>query len=186
MSQLVPEIVQKPALTLVGCEAPFIHALSPQANNFAVIPPLWNSLIQRVGEIPGRVGTDMVGLIFGRPEGERLHPDELQYVAAVPVADTSPGEPARIPAGMVCRTAAAATYAVFVLRGPIRGIGETCRHIYRRWLPASGYRHSGNADIEWYDHRFCVDGPDSEMEIWVSIVPKDSAVQPARRTVQWS
>jgi AraC family transcriptional regulator len=73
---------------------------------------------------------------------------------------------------MVSRTIPAGTFAVLVHRGPITRIAETCRYIYREWLPASAYEHAGVADVELYDDRFCADSDSSEMEYWISIRPK--------------
>jgi AraC family transcriptional regulator len=84
-------------------------------------------------------------------------------------------EVADLPPGMVSHTVPADTFAVFIHRGPIHLIGQTCAEIYRRWLPQSAYEHSGIADVELYDHRFCTDGEDSEMEYWISVVPKPSS-----------
>src|SRR4030095_15976051 len=110
-----PQIVQKPALTLVGLEASFIHALSPETNNFKVIPPLWDKLAHRDGEVSNRLGKTMYGIIYGRPEAERSHPHELQYIAAVAVSRVD-----KIPEGMISRTIPAGKFAVFLHRGPIK------------------------------------------------------------------
>src|SRR6185436_8769459 len=86
---LQPQIVEKPELTVVGCQASFIHALSPDTTNFKVIPPLWDKFIRRAKQVPGRIGHDMFGVIWGRPEAERKHPHELEYLAGVPVSPAS-------------------------------------------------------------------------------------------------
>jgi predicted transcriptional regulator YdeE len=44
--------------------------------------------------------------------------------------------------------------------------------IYRVWLPQSAYRHAQIADVELYDRRFRMDRDDSEMEYWISVMPK--------------
>ena len=163
---LPPRIVEKPRLTVVGFEAPFIHALSPDATNLKVIPPLWDKLIQRAGQVPGRIDDGMYGIICGAPEMERAHPHELHYLAGVAVREVTD-----VPEGMVSRTVAAGTFAVFIHRGPIKTIGNTIREIYRIWLPPSGYRHADVADVELYDRRFCADSDDSEMEYWISVAP---------------
>jgi AraC family transcriptional regulator len=164
---LQPQIVEKPALTVVGLEAAFISALSPDATNFKVIGPLWDKFVHRAGEVAGRSGHDMLGVIYGRPAKERSHPHELQYIAAVPVSETG-----SVPDGMVSRTIPTGTFAVFTHRGPIQTIGDTCSEIHRVWLPQSNWQDAQIAEIELYDHRFCGGGDDSEMEIWVSVVPK--------------
>src|SRR5690349_10384836 len=131
---LEPQILDKPAMTIVGLETPFLHGLSPVTNNFKVIPPLWEALSNRMSEVPGRIGHNSYGIIYGRPENERSHPDELQYIAGVQVR-----APASVPEGMVQRTIPAGKFAIFLHRGPIQKIGETCYEIYRVWLPKSSW-----------------------------------------------
>lgn len=162
-----PQIIDKPAMTIVGLETPFIHGLSPETNNFKVIPPLWEKLSHRSGEVRGRVGNAMYGIIYGRPEAERSHRDELQYIAGVQARS-----PAVVPEGMVSRTIPAGKFAVFLHRGPIQKIGETCYEIYRVWLPQSSWKHAEIADVELYDERFECEGKESEMEYWISILPR--------------
>src|SRR5262245_39914955 len=159
-----PQIVEKPALTVVGLEAPFISALSADATNFKVIGPLWDRFVKPAGEVPNRIGHDMVGVIYGLPAAKRSHPHEMQYVAGVPVTSAE-----RVPEGMVAHTVAAGTFAVFTHRGPISAIGKTVEQAYRVWLPQSGYQHAGVADVELYDERFCGGGDDAEMEYWISV-----------------
>lgn len=166
---LQPTIVEKAEFSVVGCQQAFIHALSPEANNLNVLGALWERFCDRDREISDRIGTESYGILFERPESERQHPHELEYIAGVRVSAA-----ATIPAGMVCFTIPAATFAVFVHKGPIKNIGTTAQHIYRVWLPASGYERSGPADVELYDHRFCVDSDDSEMEYWVPAVAKSA------------
>jgi AraC family transcriptional regulator len=164
---LEPQIVEKPPLQVVGLEAAFIHALSAEATNAEVIGPLWDKFIHRAREVPNRIGEEMFGIIYGRPEKERAHPDELQYIAAVRVSTAK-----EIPRGMVEWTVPAGTFAVFTHRGPIQAIRETVREIYRVWLPQSAFRHAEIADVELYDHRFHCDRDNSEMEYWVSVTRK--------------
>jgi AraC family transcriptional regulator len=164
---LTPQIVDKPELVVVGLEAPFISVLSPDANNFSVIGRLWEQFGHQAGKVPNRIGHDMFGLCFDRPAVERRHPHEMQYLAGVRA-----GSLADIPKGMTAHTVPAGTFAVFTHRGPIRNFGDTVAEIYRVWLPQSGYRHAGVADVELYDDRFCVDGDDSEMEYWIPVVPR--------------
>ncbi len=73
---------------------------------------------------------------------------------------------------MVAHTISAGTFAVFTHRGPISGIGDTCREIYQQWLPASRYAPGDIADIEVYSARFNPESDESEMEYWVSVIPK--------------
>lgn len=161
------KIVEKQAMTFVGREASFNHGLSQDSTAAQVIGPLWEAFCARANEIADRIGREMYGVIYDRPAAERQHPDELQYIAGVQV-----GAVATLPPGMIARHVPAATYAVFVHRGPIEGLVSTLREIYREWLPQSGFQHAGIADIELYDSRFDCASPSSEMEYWVSITAK--------------
>ena len=163
---LEPSIVKKPPLSIVGLETPFIHALSPDTNNH-IIGPLWDQFIRRAKEVPHRAGDAMYGIIYGRPESERTHPHELQYIAGVAVS--SLGE---VPEGMVPRAIPTGKFAVFIHRGSIMKIAETCREIYRVSLPQSGWEHAEIADVELYDERFDCESEQSEMEYWISVRPK--------------
>jgi len=161
-----PQIVEKPELSVAGLAAPFISGLSPDATNFEVIGPLWDQFLHRIAQVPNRLGREMYGVIFDRPAADRRHPHEMQYLAGVRVSSL-----AEVPAGMAGRTVPAATFAVFTHRGSIKTIGNTLAEIYRDWLPRSGYRHAGIADVELYDHRFQMDRDDSEIEYWLSVLP---------------
>ena len=163
-----PEIVQKDAFTLVGVEAPFISALSPDSNNFKVIPPLWDRFVDRIEEIEHRSDEAAYGLVITRPKRERSHPDELLYVAGVAVCAV-----ASLPEGMVRHEVPASKFAVFTHRGPIANLPETIRRAMEIWLPRSGFRWN-MIEVERYDHRFSIESPqDSEMETWLGIVPAD-------------
>jgi AraC family transcriptional regulator len=166
---LTPQIVEKPALTVIGLQTAFIHALSPDTNNSKVLGPLWDRFIHRAKEVPNRIGDAMYGVIYGQPETQRGHRDELQYIASVAVISS-----AVIPKGLVAHTVPAGMFAVFVHRGPIAKIADTCREIYRVWLPQSPWQHAGTADVEQYDRRFCADSDQSEMEYWIPLAPKSA------------
>jgi AraC family transcriptional regulator len=165
-----PIILEKPAFTVVGAEASFLSSLSPEANNLKVIGALWDGFLHDSRRIANRVGKEMYGIIYARPATERMHPHELQYIAAVAVTSAT-----KIPDGMVAYTVPAGTFAVFTHRGPIHRIGETMQTIYREWLPQSAYRHAGTADVEVYDQRFHLNDDDSEMDYWMPIIPKAAA-----------
>ena len=163
-----PEIIQKDAFILMGIETPFIGALSPDANNFDVIPALWHQFINRIGEVENRSDDADFGLVLTPPVGERSHPDELLYVAGTVVHEVS-----SVPEGMVSHEVPATTYAVFTHRGPIANLPETIRFAMEEWLPRSGYRWN-MIEVERYDHRFSIESPqESEMETWLGIVPAD-------------
>lgn len=106
-----PEIVEKDAFTVVGMEAHFISALSPDTNNLQVIPPLWDRFVDRIDEIRNRSDEACYGLVITQPERERSHPDELLYVAGCMV-----GSVASLPGGMVTHEIPTSTFAVITHR----------------------------------------------------------------------
>ena len=162
-----PKIVQKEAFTVVGLEASFIGALSPDANNFELVPALWHRFINRLDEVESRTDEACYGLIITRPERERSHPDELLYVAGTAVRGV-----ASLPEGMVRHEVPASTFAVITHRGPIADLPETIRCAMEEWLPGSGYRWN-LLEVERYDHRFSIESPEeSETEIWIGVVPE--------------
>ena len=163
-----PEIIQKDAFILMGIETPFIGALSPDANNFDVIPALWHRVVNRIGEVENRSDDADFGLVLTPREEERSHPDELLYVAGTVVSEVT-----TVPEGMASHEVPATTYAVFTHQGPIANLPETIRFAMEVWLPRSGYRFN-MIEVERYDHRFSIESPqESEMETWLGIVPAD-------------
>ena len=164
---LQPIIVEKPELKFVGVEAPFIHALSPDANNLEVIGKLWERFLHDSRKVGNRFGSEMYGVLYGRPVHERKHADELQYIASVRVSAIE-----EIPEGMVARTIPSAAFAIFVHKGPIANIAQTGHAVYRVWLPQSDYKHADLPDVEMYDQRFHIESDASEMEYWIPVVPR--------------
>lgn len=166
-----PVIQRCPAWTILGYEGAFRHALSPEANNQQVIPELWNRLCgDPVLFDEMQIGNATYGVIYGRPETQRSHPDELQYIAGVKVeATVEPRE------GLSKHEIPESWFAVFSHHGPMERIHETVRWIYRQWLPASDYEHAGVADVEIYDQRFQPGREDSVMEYSISVRPREVA-----------
>ena len=163
-SHAEPQIKELAELRIVGIQRPFIHALSPDANNLSVIGGLWNDFMARKSEVADRLSESACGVITFPPKRLRSHPDELLYTCGVPVPQES-----GIPDGMVTLEIPATTYAVLTHRGPIENIGRTVGWFYREWLPSSEYDHAGIADVEYYDERFQCDSDDSELEYRVSV-----------------
>jgi AraC family transcriptional regulator len=139
---------RKSAITAVGLRRRSL-ADAAQSTAAEVIGPLWDRFGPRATQVPKRRGHDMFGVIYGRPQGERNRPDELQYIAGVQV--NGPGD---LPEGMVAYTVPAGTFAAFIHRGPIQNLRTTIHEVYRVWLPQSAWQHAQIADIELYDRRF--------------------------------
>lgn len=163
---MTPDIRSFPERTVVGMGERFISILSPDADNHTVIPQLWDTFINRIGEVRARANRDTLGVCMGLPESfERRHDAELFYLAGAEVDSTD-----EVPDGMTVRTIPAGEFAVFTHVGPIDRLGETIGGIYGEWLPASGYqRRDDLPDVELYDERFDGMSPTSELEIHVPV-----------------
>ena len=79
---LEPTFIDLPALSLVGCASRFIAAMSPDANNMQVIPPLWGQISARKAELGVASDAVMYGACRLLPPHQRTREDELEYLAA--------------------------------------------------------------------------------------------------------
>lgn len=164
-----PAIRELGAMKIVGVGGNFISVLSPDHTNMPVIPRLWDEYGKRRAEIAGGEPDASLGVVMGLPEEERSHPDEFHYIAGHEVASLD-----AVPDGMEGKEIPPATYAIFTHRGPIARIGEIYGYIYGEWLPTSEYGRATGPEFELYDGRFRHDAADSEMDIYIPIVPKEA------------
>lgn len=159
------EIVHLPALNLVGFAARFISALSPDANNQTVIPPLWDLLMSRRREIGVEIHAPAYGACRPLLASERKHPQELEYLAGFAVERP----PETLAEGMTLWRLEPATYVRFTHRGPLSKLNETISYVYDTWLPASKQRRADGVEFELYDENFRGNSPDSELGYFIPI-----------------
>lgn len=162
-----PQIVELPAFTLLGLETHFISALSPEANNLELIPPLYQQLCARKAELPPARDKFTYGACNCLSEDQRTREDELVYLAGVHVVSDSP-----VPAGMTTWQVPALTYALFTHRGPLSHLSDTINHARGTWLPRSDYEPADGPELERYDDRFRNGGEKCEMDFLVPVEPK--------------
>jgi AraC family transcriptional regulator len=147
-----PQIVTKPALTLVGVQA---HGKLEGMD----LKSLWNGFGPRIAEIKGGDPNVCYGAMDHYDEAT----GEFDYLAACEVKGA-----ASLPDGMVSWAIPAQTYAVYPCALP--QIGEGWQTIYQQWLPASGYRRAAGPEFELYDEQFNPQDPASVLYICVPIV----------------
>jgi AraC family transcriptional regulator len=149
------KIVERPALTVVGLRI-LTKPMSPE------IPALWPEFVPRIEEIADAVEPNV-------SYGVMRHGAALEYMAAVSVSGTGP-----VPAGMHSLELPAGKYAVF--RYPLSGLAKGFADIFDRLMPASGYVQSaGLPFFERYDENFDPGKPDSAVEIYLPVRPRDAA-----------
>jgi AraC family transcriptional regulator len=147
-----PKIITKPAFTVVG-----MHYRGRNEQN--EIPQLWQALGPRSQEIENLAQTHAAyGIMYGYDESS----GEFDYLAAMEVKTAS-----NVPEGMISLEVPKQTYAVFTCTLPT--IGQAFEHINHTWLPQSGYQRAGGPEFEYYDKRFDIQKPESEMDLYIPI-----------------
>lgn len=157
------EIVSKPEIHMIGVQDHFNGVGSDNANNFEVIPPLWekiNAIVATVGHAPER----MLGYMGVSDQPQK---GELTYLAGYEV--TADRLQALDP-GLTGVTIPAQQYAILQHRGQLKDLPKTLDFFYAQWLPESGYKLGEGCGIEVYDDRFNATSEDSYFETWIPVL----------------
>jgi AraC family transcriptional regulator len=168
-----PKIITTQEKKVIGLGGNFISILSPERNNFVLIPKLWDKFTKRCGEIRNKTGS-ILGVcecIEGRTKANDKnktnitnHPDDCFYLACAEVTSFD-----GTPEGMMEKTVPAGRYAVFTHKGKLDKLEFTMSYIYGSWLPRSGEELREAPDLEIYDKRFNADSDNSEIDIYIPI-----------------
>lgn len=159
-----PAIIELPTLHLLGRRTRFIGTHSERSNSTTVLPRLWRECLPRLRELEGSAPRECYGAWDSLPRAERTDPDELQYLAAIPIVTAAPPPP-----DLVVWSVRAGRFARFVHRGPVNGIADTIDFIYGVWLPSAGMERGPGCDLERYDARFSATSEQSEFEYYVPL-----------------
>lgn len=152
-STLVPRIVTRAAMTLVGMREHY-HA---GAN--AGIPSQWSRFAPFIGHISHEVPGVSYGVVYNVDASNGF--DYLCGVEVTAVAD--------VPDGCVELRLDAITYAVFVHAGHISTIQATFTAIWERGLTEAGVKAAEAPVFERYDETFDPRTGLGGLEIWVPI-----------------
>lgn len=157
MSDLEPvRFEQGRPMLLAGIRRP--HTFASMGKD---IPLQWDDF-QKLGSIPGQIGTAAYGAICGSDPQTQT----MEYLCAVEVAgfDTLPPELGRM-------RVPAVRYAVFRHEDNVATIQQTWKQIFSQWLPSSGFDSAHTPDFELYDDRFDGATGAGGVEIWLGVVP---------------
>ena len=159
-SKMEPKIVTHPAKQLCGLDTRFNAFGSPEPDAMELLPRLWQQMHAEVKQqkIAARV---FWGMVDSSTANDQLQ--GMTYMAGFEV------QPGRNFENLTQVEIPAQTYACFTHQGPLSRIDETIEAIFRDWLPASDYRHTGGPELELYDERFAFEHPDSILEYWVPV-----------------
>jgi AraC family transcriptional regulator len=123
------------------------------------VPPMWERLMQRAGEIQRKVNPREAFGVIGNRDPATC---EFDYVAGFEVADAS-----EVPEGMVSWHIPGQTYAVFPCTLPT--LMDTFRYIYHTWLPDSRQQRGDGPELELYGEEFHPAGANSRMYVYVPV-----------------
>ena len=128
------------------------------------IPEQWNAFMRHIGNLPGQVGRVAYGLCFLNHKSTGI-----SYLSGVEVSSCE-----GLPEELTCAKVPAQKYAVFVHRGHVSTLWQTCDAVQNQWLPASGYEHDPvTADapdfFERYTESFDSNTGMGGIEVWVPI-----------------
>jgi AraC family transcriptional regulator len=148
-----PQIVKKPAMTLVGLQ---LHGKMAGMD----IQALWTGFGLRMAELKIVANVD---ICYGAMNHYDEATGEFDYLAACEVRDAGAA-----PGDMVRWNVPAQTYAVFSCTLP--QIGAAWTTAYRQWLPTSGYQRATGPEFELYDEKFNPQDPTATLYLYVPIV----------------
>jgi AraC family transcriptional regulator len=133
-----PVFVNKPAFSVVGLKYRGKNATKQE------IPHLWDRFIPREGEIQHRAEPHLAYGVMGNYDATT---GDFDYLAGFGVNSVQD-----LPSDMDHWDVPAQHYAVF--NTTLAAIHQTFDHIYRTWLPQSGYEHANGPAFELYDETF--------------------------------
>ena len=161
-----PKFVMTQEKKVIGMNTRFISIMSPERNNFDILPKLWRDYLARSREITSRLSPFNIGVCEQVPEGARTRPtpDECLYMAGAEVKNFD-----LVPDGMMTKVIPAGRYAVFTHKGQLETLEHTMNYIYGSWLPKSGEELRDAPDLEIYGERFKYGQEDSEVDLYIPI-----------------
>jgi len=153
------EVVDQPAIKLIGLAADFYGGMSPKFNGQEVLGPLWGKVHQTLGEL-NIPRIKMIGATRSADSGEEglLNQFVGAVVTEVP-ANIGILEVLELPEMKL---------ATYEHHGSMAGLVATIQKFYGEVLPGQGCARSGDWHLEIYDERY-TDGDDSVMLIAVPI-----------------
>ena len=152
--ELSYSIIKKEEFRVLGRSMPMSRDLE---KNFDTVPLMWQKAMDdgTLGEIFELMDSSPSGLLGISSCGDST--EWRYFIAAASEKECDKFEEYTVPAS---------NWAVFSGRGTNKSLQDLERHIFKEWLPASGYRYGDAPDIEVY---IKPDPRDTVYEIWIPI-----------------
>ncbi|MGD9631337.1 MAG: GyrI-like domain-containing protein [Pyrinomonadaceae bacterium] len=128
---------------------------------------LWRNFRSRENEVVGRVGSDSFSV--------KVYGPEYSFTSFDPTAEFDKWAAVKVDWGSKQKDGfenlevTGGDYAVFVHLGPASDASRTFGHIFRSWLPDSGYDLDRRPHFEVLPKGYDPFDPEAEEEVWVPI-----------------
>ncbi len=129
---------------------------------------VWGDFMSVVEKLPCDPSSPYFGVNFFTEDYNPQDHTGFGYMACVPVLNTE-----NLPEGVVIRKVPARDYIVFEHKGPLQYLEQSFNHIFNNYLPQGHYKALYTDVLEVYDCRFDAESPDSIIEIWMPVQPKE-------------
>lgn len=156
------EIVDFPAMTLIGLDADFYGGMSPKFNGQEVLGPLWGKVNRTIAELGLAGHGNMIGATRSADSGEEGLLN--QFVGLV--VDELPSDLH----GLEVLNLPAMRLATYEHHGGMHLLVASIQKFYNEVLPDSGCAKSDDWHLEIYDERFDLESEDSVMLIATPIL----------------
>lgn len=158
---LTPDLIKVPAKKYIGMQTCFFGIDSEKNNMAEKLPPLWNSFLPRLNEIPHAIPGACYGLIRQAADGN----GQLDYFSVMQVESI----PTSLPDSMCSVVIPEQIYAKFLHHGEVKNMNHTVNFIYSSWLLNSDYSHTFGFDIEEYGRNYHPTSADSEISYLIPV-----------------
>ncbi|MCP1441178.1 AraC family transcriptional regulator [Pseudomonas sp. GGS8] len=129
------------------------------ADTTKAIPDLWEKFIPEIGKIPGQKSEVTYGICCN-PDGK----GGFEYIAGVEISKLDD-----LPEKYRWIEVQPQKYAVFEHKGTLDTLPQTFQHIWKTWLPESGYEAADAPEFERYSEDFNPKLNTGVLEIWLPI-----------------
>lgn len=129
---------------------------------------VWGDFMSVVEKLPCDPSAPYYGVNFFTEDYNPQDHTGFGYMACAPVLSTE-----KLPEGVVARKIPARDYIVFEHKGPLKYLEESFNYIFYKYLPQCHYKALYADVLEVYDCRFNAESPDSVIEIWMPVEPKE-------------
>jgi predicted transcriptional regulator YdeE/heterodisulfide reductase subunit C len=158
-----PAYVDKEEFQIIGVE----DISKPESRNPGTIGTIWAKFQALASKVANKDQSHALGIYM--TTRELMEKGENRYIMGNEISQVD-----EVPEGMITETFSSQKYAVFTHIGSVLNLVETYRYVNEEWLPNNPKyeRVPFGAEFEWYDQRFSLTSPESELDLYIPIQEK--------------